>query len=377
VELERLLAHGRGAGWLMARELGAAAVDPLLRCIVEDRRWDSQFEQRDEYYATLWLALGADPRAIVEAIAGRDRHEVWLARCVLIQLAWRGQSDALAAVVERVQAGTESDTDLELVAGMPFATRVYALAGRELAPVEPPPPRPALELDPDLDIGRLVAIMTSPRDPLYMLAARRLGELGHAELLVDAEALLRSQSVSDRLHDGSRQRRAWLNFLDRLPPALSLPRAREWFHEAWPLSLAAERILARHAEPDDRPMLEDACALALAEHDVYRLCSILDALALLAAPESIELLREVHSTIDYSHARGLATFALLPHADRADVRALMFESLWDCEAATRASGCEGVEPVAARSRLQEIAGDEFERDWVRAAAREALADEGV
>lgn len=375
LDLDRLLAHGRGAGWLAARELGSAAIELVLRCVIEDPRWDGQVESRDDYYASLLLALDADPQPIVDAISTREPDDAWLARNVLIQMAWRGHASALAALVERVRSGTETDEELELVASMPFAERVYALAGRTLAPVEPRVPRTPLALDPDVDTDRLVSIATSTNDPLQLLAARRLGELGHAALISEAEAFLRSEcGLTLAQRSGHRQRRAWLSYLDALPPALTLVPARQWFHAEWPLSLAGERILIHHAEPDDRPMLEHAGGHALAERDRYRLCSIVDALAGLTAPESVELLIDVYCTIDYSYARERACEALLPHAQRPDVQALMRESLWDCESGTRSIACEGVDPRTADARLRVIEVDPFERASVRAAARAALAD---
>jgi hypothetical protein len=377
-ELDLLLAHGRGAGWLAAVELGSPAIDSLLRCVVEDPRWDRQVESRDDYYASLWLVLDADPRRIVDALTTRDPDDVRLARDVLIQLAWRGHADALAAVVARVEAGAETDAELELVGGMAFAQQVYALAGRTIAPVELETRKPTLALDPDIDLEGLVAIARSTNDPRQPLAARQLGALGHAGLIAEAEAFLRSEcGLPHAERSGHRQRRAWLAHLDALPAALTLERARSWFHAPWPLSLAGERILIRHAEPDDRPMLEQAGALALAEHAIYRLCSIIDALAGLEAPESIALLRTIHCTIDYSYARERVIEALLAHAERAEVQALLVESLWDCESGTRSLACEGVDPHASEARLQAIEVDAFERESVRAAARAALAGPGV
>ncbi len=374
-DLDALLAHGRGAGWIAARELGSRAIDSVLRCIVEDPRWDRQIESRDDYYASLLLALDADSRPIVDAISGRDLDDVWLARYVLIQLAWRGRADALAAVVERVRARAETYVELDDIGGWSFASQVYALAGRTLAPLEPSAPRPRLTLDPAFGIPELVAIATSTTDKRQLLAARRLGELGHAALMPEAEAFLRSESeLPPPQRTNHRQRRTWLSYLDALPPALTLAPARQWFHADWPLSLAGERILIRHAEPDDRPMLDEAGALALAKHEIYRLCSILEALDRLAAPESIDLLREVYCTIDYSFARERACAALLPHAERPDVQALLFEGLWDCESGTRELACEGVDPRSARARLVALERDEHERRSVREAARAALAD---
>src|SRR5690606_27358298 len=148
--------------------------------------------------------------------------------------------------------------------------------------------------------------------------------------------------------------------------------ARRWFHADWPLSAAAEHILIRHAEPDDRAMLEAAGAKALAERDVYRLCSVIDALARLADPRSLPLLAAIYRETNYSWARERVCIALLDHRDHVDAQPLLFESLWDCEQYVRALACDAVDPSSAAARLHELEHDCFESDEVRDAAREAL-----
>ncbi|HYO93348.1 MAG TPA: hypothetical protein VER33_02500 [Polyangiaceae bacterium] len=64
-----------------------------------------------------------------------------------------------------------------------------------------------------------------------------------------------------------------------------------------------EHILARHATPDDRKTLQEAGSAALTSKDVYRVCSVVDALATIGAAESLPLLAEVYSSVPYSLAR--------------------------------------------------------------------------
>lgn len=376
LDLEGLLARGRGAGFLAALERGRPASEVVLRCVIEDPRWDRQVEARAEYYASLLIAQGSSVAPIVDALGQRDRDDLWLARAVLIQLAWRDHLGALAAVIEQVRAGRMDAGDLDDEGGRTLVERVFAIAGRSPPPPDPPrrARRPKLGLS--LDVAQLVAQVTGPDHPNKVIAARRLGELDHAELVPDAYAFLRSEcGLTLEQRRGHRQRRAWVVYLESLPAVRTLELARSWFHDEWPLCHAARRILERHAEPEDRAMLEDAGAKALVEHDVYLLCSVVDALAGLADPRSIPLLAAIYQETDYSYARERVCTALLEHCERNDAQALLFESLWDCEAFTRGLACEGVDVAAAAARLHELQADPFEREEVRSAARARLAGE--
>ena len=375
-DLDGLLERGRGAGYLAAVERGRSASDAVLRCVFEDPRWDRQIESRADYYASLLITLGATPvQPIVELLEQRERNEVWLAHDVLLQLAWRGHLGALAAAIERLRAGRIDANDLRNIGGQPLVERVCALAGRSAPPEPLVGPRPTLEeLAPSLDVEQLLALLRGPEGQARVLAARRLGALDHADLLTEAKAFLLSQSVlpRERARERLSEQRPWMVYIEALPGHRTLELARAWFHADWPLSIAAENILIEHAEPDDRAMLEAAGAKALAEQKNYRLSSIVDALKHLADPRSIPLLATIYREITYSYARERVCNALLVHPERADVQALVFEGLWDCEQWTRALACENVEPGRATARLREIEGDPFEHDDVRDAARTGL-----
>lgn len=377
LDLAGLLERGHGRGYLAALELGGPASAEVLRCVIEDPRFDPQIESRAHYYADLLIALGSCPvQPIVDALDRRERENAWLAHDVLIQLAWRGHFGALAAVIDKVRARTLAADALDDIGGRALVERVFALAGRAPPPKPEPrhPSRPRLTLAPSLGIEQLVALATGADKLDKVIAARRLGELDHPALVPDAEAFLRSEcgvAFEHRRH-GACQRRAWVVYLEALSPIHTLPLARRWFHAEWPLSLAAEAILVRHAEPDDRSMLEDAGARALAERQVYRLCSVVDALAGLADVRSLPLLATIYGETRYSYARERVCIALLDHADHADAQALLRESLWDCESYARAIACEAVDPTIAAARLRELESDAFERDEVRDAARAAL-----
>jgi hypothetical protein len=375
-ELEGLLARGRGAGYAAALERGRSAVDAVLRCVAEDPRWDRQIESRYHYYAGLLIALGSCPiQPILEVLARHERENVWLAHDVLLQLAWRGHLGALAAVIHRVRIGLVDARDLENIGGRALVERVFPLAGRSPPPPEPPAAtRPRPQLAPSLDVTHLLALVTGPDNPNKVMAARRLGTLDDAALMPTAKAFLLAQTELPPEHRPrhAQQRRAWCVYLESLPATRTLELAREWFHSDWPLSVVAESILSHHAEPEDRAMLEAAGHTALAEGKNYRLCSVVDALDHLADPRSLPLLGTIYCQATYSWARQRVCIALLAHRDLADAQALLVESLWDCEDYTRELACEGVDPIAAATRLRELEDDGFEAHQVREVARAAL-----
>jgi hypothetical protein len=128
----------------------------------------------------------------------------------------------------------------------------------------------------------------------------------------------------------------------------------------------------RHAEPCDRARLEHACALAWREHDMYRLCATLEALARVATLDMLPLLLEVHDAVEYARARERALMALFELREHPEAHVRLVEGLWDCEASTRALACEGVRVESATARLHELASDPWQDDEVREAARLAL-----
>jgi hypothetical protein len=207
-----------------------------------------------------------------------------------------------------------------------------------------------------------------------VVALRVLGERGCPDFVGEADDFLRNESRQTHAEcKEHRTRHAYLRYLERLPADATLEPARRWFAEPWPLSLAAERILAQHATRDDRLMLEDAGATALTSDDMYRLCSVVDALAAVGASESIPLLGEVYARAPYSYARRGVVKALVPHVADELARELLEEALWDCEVGSRELACGAVSSsqIAIARRLAELAGDDFEEAGVRTAARQA------
>jgi len=206
-------------------------------------------------------------------------------------------------------------------------------------------------------------------------ALRALGRQGFAGFVGAAEEFLRREStlaLTDRRDIQGRL--GFLRYLEELPPAISLPLARAWFLEDWPLSRAAEKILAKHAAPDDRPVLIEAGAAALESSDMYRLCSIVDALATAGPEDALPLLSEIYEQTSYSYARLRVVSAMARSRGIPDAHRYLEEALWDCESDARAVACRAVDPTSAvsRTRIQELASDRYETEAVTAAARGAL-----
>lgn len=379
MDLDGLLARGRGAGALAALERGPACRDSVLRQVIEDPRWDRQVESRDEYYAGLLLALGSDVGPLVEVLERSGPDDAWLVRGVLLQLAIRDHLGALAALVQLVRRDPEDELlrEFECYVGPERALELAALAGRRYAPAREEGPVQQREVEPLVRLDTLVALVRGEHEaPMQrrIRAARRLGRLDQPDLIDEAEAYLRSLNDGDpnKLWVTSPWRRPWMVYLESLPAARTLVRAREWFDLPRPLRFVGEHILMRHAEPCDRARLEDACALAWREHDMYRLCATLEALARVATLDMLPLLLEVHDAVEYAWARERALMALFELRDHPEAHARLVEGLWDCEASTRALACEGVRVESARARLHELAGDPWQDDEVREAAQEAL-----
>ncbi|MFC1642743.1 hypothetical protein ACFL5O_08675 [Myxococcota bacterium] len=145
-----------------------------------------------------------------------------------------------------------------------------------------------------------------------------------------------------------------------------------------PYFLAAEHILARHATPDDRQMLETAGAAALESSDMYRLCSIVDAVGAAGSEPSLPFLIDVYERAPYSYARRRVVNAMRSRSLTGQTEDYLTESLWDCEPESRELACRAVGKAnaIAAGRVAEMAADTYEDDDVREAARGVLRLEG-
>lgn len=65
------LQRGLGSGYLVALDTPRRRVErTLMRCLVDDPRWDYQVDHRDLYHARLMLALDLPTSLAADALAG-------------------------------------------------------------------------------------------------------------------------------------------------------------------------------------------------------------------------------------------------------------------------------------------------------------------
>jgi hypothetical protein len=165
----------------------------------------------------------------------------------------------------------------------------------------------------------------------------------------------------------------FLGYLEELPGHRVLPLAREWFDATGPLAHAAEILLARHAEDADRARVHKKAetALGAGEGGIYTLCSMIDALARAPHPAEVPLLAAIILQTSYSYARTRAIRALASFPADPSAGTLLREALWDCEPRSREIACGATQAnvPGVAERLRALAGDPFEEDSVRRAAR--------
>lgn len=290
-----------------------------------------------------WNLWAADIPALRPALAQRDH---WIARRL-----------AESASLPTIDPSQSTDTLL--------AIQLPPRRWRELADL----------LDARRDAATTTALLrvATTAHPFRALALRLLGRRQCLDLLAEAAAFLRAEAADPAIRGtNATMRRGYINYLVALPAAHVLPLARAWFAEPWPLSLAAGDIFGRHATATDRTLLEAAGALALTSGEMYRLCTVLEALELIADPASIPLLCAVVHDAPYSYARWKALDALVPHVGRPAVDAILTDALWDSDTGARLIACDqaDLDSPLVRARLDEIAADEHEDKDLRALARE-------
>ncbi|TXD37918.1 HEAT repeat domain-containing protein [Lujinxingia vulgaris] len=208
---------------------------------------------------------------------------------------------------------------------------------------------------------------------LAIAALQILGRQGNtAALQCVCEALENDPGTPDR--PGARRRIANLRYLEALPSEVTLALAREWLRRGGARSIAAEKLIGMHATCAEREMVEEALDAALEEGAVYRAYNMIEALGVIAAPDSEELLRRAFYELPYSRARSEVLKSL--KASGSVVGTLLAEeSLWDSEDEARRLAItmvRGDEPGMV-ARIREMAHDPFEEDricegasrWVR------------
>jgi hypothetical protein len=395
--LKRLTAlrRGLGRGFLRAVKAASAAQDDVLRCVLKDSRWDRQIDERAAYYARLMLATQASWEPIEFMLKGyaQDASLEYLDRRlvleVIAQAAWRG--DAAAArllatylphplLLQDIRSAVFETGGAEMVARVLGPAQLGWLDLR--APVHfPEPPVPRGESSDGLltrlewsgtqapeavheraTTQELLSYRTKAGLHGYLKVMRLLGRRGCTDLLQEATAALKRPDLKPM------RRRAYLDYLERLPGTATLDLARAWLKHPT-LSKAARLIFRSWAEPQDREILQDAGLAALREGDQYGLCDVVQAIDRIGSPLSIEFLAHLWEDMTYSHGRTFVVKAVGRHRHRPGTARLLEEALWDCQTGVRS---EAVSLVWQPGHLQEVLSDPFEHETVREAARRAF-----
>lgn len=300
---------------------------------MHDPRWDRQVESRASYYALLWRELELPVAPLHEHVVAAETDE--------------SLNPALAAdVLQRLAA-----------LGVPDALRIVGHAAAHPPKPTAFPKRP--QLDPSMPHAELLALATGDQLDWLVRALRLLGQRGDTVLLDEAEGYLR-EHAERRPKDpsGYRRRSGYIKYLEALPAAVVLERARGWYRESQALHVAAQGVLERHAEPTDVGWLVEDGERALGSADYHRVSGALGALLRWPTAAATAYARGVHDVAAYSYARWEAVRVLCAGGVEAADRWRMQEALWDCDSGTRElAATYHAEPVSPRirRRLAELA----------------------
>jgi len=425
------LQRGRGAGWRAAvrsdkgREL-------LRSCLEHDPRWDSQVEDRADYYARLALALNLTVEDIEPDEVAVDDEGRALGISVLGRLAVRGDHRALqrlrlelerpgdkssvlwklgevpdgrgiegvdAILVRSCAAGelTELIDDTRHLPWETWAQSHPAIAAarsqadelRRASRARPVPPEADAPVDellgfewsgatPKAVVRRLAE--TTDASEVRALREAATGPWGPARKLAllalaerrDPAAVDTAAEVFTRNVVGAERASAFRYFL-ALDASVILPLAREWLELEDDRSRVAAATMVLHSTPDDLPAIRAAFSCAWSAQSMYAICDLVDALGRLHTVGPHPELRVVFTDVAYSYARRRAAAALAA-TDPEFPTTYAAECLWDCEEETRLVGAKTLDPSVseAKSGLVQLAEDPFEVEDVRDAAREAI-----
>ncbi len=425
------LQRGRGAGYLEALENLDAAGDLLVECVAYDTRAEPHFESRADYYARLAAAIEFDPAPFGAVLY---KEETFLVVETLGSMARRGDGRAAELLMGYIPSGEHwgiafrslCDQKKRAAAAARLVEQRYADDQELFDQVcydVPRCPQPwEAGIDPGSRMGRalsnsvertkrvldedtsafvhlptdeLVRIVTpETRKRILKVLAERRGDADRA-LMIEAgdgprlesrllcvEALAKQKApeafgIAERiLRDPKTEKMAHISAafaLVDLPEELVLPAARRWFLESHAaLRYAGETVISLCATPSDGPLLLKAVPDALANSDWDRLRDLLQGVARHPVGEDHPVLVEVFETASASRCRAEAAKAMSSLPSFA--RGFAHECLWDCESDTRYRGVEAVAEWSdgVRDRLEEIAADRFEEEYLRSLARGRL-----
>jgi hypothetical protein len=168
-------------------------------------------------------------------------------------------------------------------------------------------------------------------------------------------------------------RRVARRALFRSSEAAMVERARSWAKESNELSEVALHVLARFGTATDIPFLRVRLAEGWTANHLYQANDAVEGLGRLVDAHSADAIESIYLETTYSYLRRRAAQALAaisPHFGET----LAIESLWDCEAETRAVGCVAATWAQAvvRDRIHELVADAIEDQIVRSAGRSRL-----
>lgn len=373
-----MLQRGRGEGFLAVRDLEIdEATELVWRCVVHDPRWDLQVESRAEYYSLLIEELevdigrfraqscpkpfdDVDQRLVVDVLGELAKRGHDLAAEVLLthvnpsgqwddavyQLSLIPQSNFLDQLVVELEANFGEEDRVAIVARWSdeiawdelapnrswvrdgLSTSEVRVQSRGRAPELPDvaegaevllaypwppvlPKRLVHRLTNMLREGELELLLEAVKQPgiAQWVAFNVLGRLNHPGAIDVAAVILEADKSGP-------SRRGAFRYIESLDPEHTLPLARSWYSTNDGRSTAAQRILARHSEPEDAPLLVDQLKHAWEVRDFYSLCSYAEALKLHPADVPWDLCAEIFEQTEYSYSRGVVAETLAA-ADRA------------------------------------------------------------
>lgn len=364
-----MLQCGHGRGFLAALADPAASRDEVLACIADDPRLDTQCERRVRYYADLVTALPVPLSAIVACTRGHDPEAEPLFAHEVLAACWRrGHAEA------RDLFANSCEESLVQGVGTALCGHVWHVG------VDLPPGLAAAVAEVERRWNAPTGRAAAPCAVGDTNSLDELGKMGDVRLLSEAEALFTREDVLDdparRLPDAERMRRvALLRSFVELPASVTLPLARQWRDRDDYSVLAAMRVLAKHAEPSDRPWLEPEVERHLQQDGGSGTVGPLQALTLLGDARSAPLLLRVVEQVRYSLARMRALEGLARMPDAPGAGAALRDALWDCEEGAAAAACGALPTLAAaaRTRVAELATDPLADEPLRGAATRRLA----
>jgi hypothetical protein len=430
------LQRGRGSGWLSAAQSDDGS-ELLRSCLQRDPRWDSQVEDRADYYARLVIELGLTAQDIDPDDLAFDDAARALGLDVLGRLAVRGDDAAL----QRLQLELERPGDRSIVLWqLSEVPDERGLEGVDALLVQVCKPDELVELADDTknsvpwerwaEKHPQIAAATSEASRVAESRRNKVA-MPKADAPIDElvnfewpgtipkavkRRLAQTQDASEvaTLHEaatgpwGPARRFAWVALAERRDPIavdvaadvftrnlvggerasafryflaldsnVTLPLARQWLELDDDRSRVAAATLARHATVEDLPAIKAAFSRAWTRQDMYEICDLVDALAHVPGQGPHSELAVVFNEVSYSYARRRAAAALAA-GDPMFRTTYAVECLWDCEEETRLIGAKTVDASAdlAEAGLVRLADDPFEVDDIREAARDAIGAMG-